>query len=137
MASKVQKESQADARLNANFNILIENELNAIGKLPPDLADRAMSLLEESMRHKMRCDDEINALEKQNLALKELDIRKYYNWSAFGMVGFFLFATIALIGGIVLAYYDKPTESYIAFGIAGASFMPRFVTEIRKLLGWQ
>lgn len=133
MANKVQKESvQADARLNANFNILIENELNAIGKLPPDLAERAMSLLEESMHHKMRCDDEIVAVEKQNLALKELEIRKYYNWSAFGMVCFFLFSIIALIGGVVLAYYDKPTESYIAFGIASVSFMPKFIKEMRK-----
>lgn len=53
-------------------NILIENELNAIGKLPPDLADRAMALLEKSANARIENDKAMIDLEKQNIELQEL-----------------------------------------------------------------
>lgn len=43
----------------------MENELNAIGKLPKPLANRAFALLEKTAEHKMQMDKEIIELEKQ------------------------------------------------------------------------
>ena len=131
MANKIQKKDEP-TQLSANFNILIENELNAIGKLPPDLANRAMDLLQESTHHRMQCDDKIIALEEKNLDLQELDTRKYYNYSLFGIIFFFLVSIIGIIGGVFLAYYDKSTESYIAFAIAFINLTPKLIKTLRK-----
>lgn len=76
MASNIQKKKTQASQVpftHFNQNILIENELNAIGKLPPDLAHRAMTLLENSANAKIENDKAIIALEKQNLDLQELD----------------------------------------------------------------
>ena len=116
-----------------NQNILIENELNAIGKLPPDLADRACPCLSKA-NAKIENDKAIIQLEKQNLDLQELDTRKYYAWSAFGMIGFFAISILSLIGGIFLAYFDKTTESYIAFAIAVINIAPKLLKEFIKQL---
>lgn len=135
MANITKRKSQNDEpNLSAHFNqtILIENELNAIGKLPPDLADRAMSLLENSANARIENDKAIIALEKQNLDLQELDTKKYYTWSALGMLGFFSVSVVSLLGGVFLAYFDKTTESYIVFAIAFANLTPKLLKELRR-----
>lgn len=131
MPNKIQKKDE-QTQLSANFNILIENELNAIGKLPPNLANQAMELLQESTHHRMQCDDKIITLEERNLDLQELDTRKYYNYSLFGMICFFLVSIIGIIGGVILAYHDKSTESYIAFAIAFINLAPKLIKTLRK-----
>ena len=93
-----------------------------------------MSLLEKSANAKIENDKAIIQLEKQNLDLQELDTRKYYAWSAFGMIGFFAISILSLIGGIFLAYFDKTTESYIAFAIAVINIAPKLLKEFIKQL---
>ncbi len=51
-------------QLNIQNNIFMGNELDAMGRLPEPLADRAMSLFEKTTEHKMQMDKEIIELEK-------------------------------------------------------------------------
>ncbi|WP_185157404.1 hypothetical protein [Campylobacter hepaticus] len=44
---------------NTQFNFLMENELNAIAKLPSDLANRTMTMLERSLEYKKDNDNKI------------------------------------------------------------------------------
>ena len=37
MPNNIKKNNKADTPFNAQFNVLIENELNAISKIPPDI----------------------------------------------------------------------------------------------------
>lgn len=127
------KSKESPQSLSTHFNaILIENELNAIGKLPSDLADRAMTLLEHSTKAKIENDKAIVDLEKKNLDLQELDTDKYYFWSGFGMLGFFAVSVFALVGGVILAYFDKTTESYVAFTIALINLAPKLLKELKR-----
>lgn len=136
MASNIQKKKTLSnpqiSPTHFSQNILIENELNAIGKLPPDLADRAMTLLEKSANARIENDKAIIDLEKQNIELQELDTKKYYTWSGFGMLGFFAVSILSLVGGVFLAYFDKTTKSYIAFAIAFANLTPKLLKELRR-----
>lgn len=68
MAKNISHSQKDKNDISANFtqNILIENELNAIGKLPYDLANRAMILLEKTTEHKMEIDNKIIDLEQGN-----------------------------------------------------------------------
>ncbi len=45
-------------------NIFIENELNAISKMPDSLAQRAFDLVEKTAEHRMQIDKEIIELER-------------------------------------------------------------------------
>ncbi|QYH11314.1 hypothetical protein A0056_005485 [Campylobacter jejuni] len=45
----------------------MENELNAIGKLPKDLADRIVAMLEKSLEYKKDNDNKILDLENKNI----------------------------------------------------------------------
>ncbi|GML87009.1 hypothetical protein P0Q10_08090 [Campylobacter jejuni] len=47
----------------------MENELNAIGKLPKDLADRIVAMLEKSLEYKKDNDNKILDLENKNIKL--------------------------------------------------------------------
>lgn len=53
----------------------MENELNAIGKLPEPLAQRAMNLLEKTAEYKMQIDREILELERQEQKNRVSDMR--------------------------------------------------------------
>lgn len=45
MPNNIKKNNKADTPFNAQFNVLIENELNAISKIPPEYIERAFNLL--------------------------------------------------------------------------------------------
>lgn len=53
----------------------MENELNAIGKLPEPLAQRTMNLLEKTAEYKMQIDREILELERQEQKNRVSDMR--------------------------------------------------------------
>ena len=47
-----QNKENPSQTFNTQLNFLMENELNAIGKLPKDLADRIVTMLEKSLEYK-------------------------------------------------------------------------------------
>lgn len=126
------KESQS---LQATFNVLIENELNAIGKLPPNLADRAMGLLEKSLEHKKQTDQSIIELERLNLCIEETNTRKYHFWSGLGVVCYFVLNALVFSGAVFLAYFDKTTESIMALAFVFVNFAPKVLKEWKKYKG--
>ncbi|RDU51717.1 hypothetical protein CQA49_08110 [Helicobacter sp. MIT 00-7814] len=128
----IKSEKSQNIDFNAQFNILIENELNAISKLNPRLANRAMKLLEDSLEHRKQCDKEIIELEKTNQKMQELETRKYYFWTGFGVFGFFFVFVLALCLGAFLAYFDKTIEAMIVFAIGFINILPKILRELRK-----
>lgn len=59
----------------------MENELNAIGKLPKDLADRIVAMLEKSLEYKKDNDNKILDLENKNIEMRKKDIKSYHFWN--------------------------------------------------------
>ncbi|HHW4172445.1 TPA: hypothetical protein ACUVF7_001805 [Campylobacter coli] len=51
----------------------MENELNAIGKLPKDLADGIVTMLEKSLEYKKDNDNKILDLENKNIEIRKND----------------------------------------------------------------
>ncbi|PAF41133.1 hypothetical protein BJI48_09010 [Helicobacter sp. 11S02596-1] len=105
----------------------MENELNTIGKLPSDLANRAMVLLEKTTDHKMNIDHKIIALEENNQKMTQYDMRKFYFWSGFGIVCAYalIFSSIGVC--IFLAYNDKPLTAIV-------SIIPGVLTAITEII---
>ena len=65
-------------QLNIQNNVFMENELNAIAKLPEPLAEWAMTLLEKTSEHKMQVDKEILELERQEQKNRTSSMRWFY-----------------------------------------------------------
>lgn len=69
-AKKEDKNTEIPSQtFNTQLNFLMENELNAIGKLPKDLADRIVTMLEKSLEYKKDNDNKILDLENKNIKL--------------------------------------------------------------------
>ena len=112
-------------QLNIQNNIFMENELNAIGKLPEPLAQRAMNLLEKTAEHKMQIDKEILELERQEQKNRLSDMRWFYSLQGLGAIT----AAIFILGSLgIFAYLvinDKPN--------AWLSLIPAIITSVVKL----
>lgn len=112
-------------QLNIQNNIFMENELNAISKLPEHLAQRAMNLLEKTAEHKMQIDREILELERQEQKNRVSDRRWFYSLQGLGAIT----AVIVIVGslgfGAYLAINDKPN--------AWLSLIPAIITSVVKL----
>lgn len=103
----------------------MENELNAIGKLPEPLANRAFALLEKTAEHKMQIDKEIIELEKQEQKNRVSDNRWFYCLQGLGAVTAFIFIVGSLGIFAYLVIQDKPN--------AWLSLLPVIITSITKL----
>lgn len=103
----------------------MENELNAIGKLPEPLANRAFALLEKTAEHKMQMDKEIIELEKQEQKNRVSDSRWFYRLQGLGAVTAFIFIVGSLGIFAYLVIQDKPN--------AWLSLLPAIITSITKL----
>ena len=112
-------------QLNIQNNIFMENELNAIGRLPEPLAQRAMDLLEKTSEHKMQIDKEIIQLEKQEQKNRKNIMHWFYGLQSLGAIT----ALIVIIGSLAIFAYlilnDKP-NSWL-------SLIPAIITSVGKL----
>lgn len=132
MPNNIKKNNKADTPFNAQFNVLIENELNAISKIPPEYIERAFNLLEQSLEHKKQIDNEIINLENRELDIKQEDTKKYYFWSGAGILLSNTISLAALIAGIALSFYGYEVQSFIAFGIFALNALPKILKAFRK-----
>lgn len=112
-------------QLNIQNNIFMENELNAIGKLPEPLANRAFALLEKTAEHKMQIDKEIIELEKQEQKNRASDSRWFYCLQGLGAITAFIFIVWSLGIFVYLIIQNKPN--------AWLSLLPVIITSIAKL----
>ena len=94
--------------INIQNNIVMSNELDAIGRLPKPLADRAMNLLEKTTEHKMQTDREVIEIEKKEQKNRENYMYKFYTLQSLGV----LISSICILGSMglfaYLAMQDKP-----------------------------
>lgn len=129
MAKNISHSQKDKNDISANFtqNILIENELNAIGKLPYDLANRAMILLEKTTEHKMEIDNKIIDLEQGNQQITKDEMNKFYFWSGFGVVCTYLIIFCSIFACIFLAYNDQTMTAIIGI-------IPGILTSATQLL---
>lgn len=79
---KPQGQKETQVTYNAQFNLLIENELNAISKMNPEYADKAFDLLNKTIEYRNANDREVIELEKREITIKEADNKRFY----FGLV---------------------------------------------------
>ncbi|HGH3987092.1 TPA: hypothetical protein ACJISN_001765 [Campylobacter coli] len=68
-----QNKENPSQTFNTQLNFLMENELNAIGKLPKDLADGIVTMLEKSLEYKKDNDNKILDLENKNIEIRKND----------------------------------------------------------------
>ena len=129
---KHQNEREIPNIYNTQFNLLMENEFNAISKMRPEYADKAFELLNKTIDFRNANDKEIIELEKRNLKISEDDNRRFYFWSGFGMVVASIISTTALVGGIILGVNGYNTESIIAFLVAAFNIAPKFIQSFKK-----
>lgn len=94
--------------INIQNNVIMSNELDAIGRLPEPLAHRAMNLLEKATEHKMQMDKEIIELEKTEQKHRESNSRLSYILQGFGVLTSFVFIVGSLILFAYLVLQDKP-----------------------------
>ncbi|EAJ3000912.1 hypothetical protein DCO15_09460, partial [Campylobacter coli] len=76
-----QNKENPSQTFNTQLNFLMENELNAIGKLPKDLAGRIVTMLEKSLEYKKDNDNKILDLENKNIEIRKKDIKSYHFWN--------------------------------------------------------
>ncbi|MDE5592194.1 MAG: hypothetical protein K2I63_04505 [Helicobacter sp.] len=103
----------------------MENELNAIAKLPEPLAERAMNLLEKTSEHKKQMDKEIIELEKQEQKNRTSNNRWFYALQGLGAIAAFIFIVGSLGIFAYLVIQDKPN--------AWLSLLPAIITSLIKL----
>lgn len=129
---KTPKASQdSDIAIKAQFNVLMPNELNAIGNLPEPLADRAMSILEKSLEYRKDNDDKVIELEKVNLNIKAKDLKATHFLNALGIISFICIVLVSLALGVFLMKEDMQTASYFSFSVAILALFPRIIESIR------
>lgn len=121
-----------NATYNAQFNILMESELNAISKLPPELATRAMNILEETSRHRMKIDEKIVSLEETNQAMKDSERKSFYFWSGLGVVVYCFIALVSLFSALFLFYLEKYNEGLVMLFIGGLNLLPKVIKSLKK-----
>ncbi|RDU58765.1 hypothetical protein [Helicobacter marmotae] len=112
-------------QLNIQNNIFMENELNAIRKLPEPLANRAFALLEKTAEHKMQMDREILELEKQEQKNRVSDSHWFYRLQSLGAITAFIYIVGSLGIFAYLVIQDKPN--------AWLSLLPAIITSVAKL----
>ncbi|MBZ7942824.1 MULTISPECIES: hypothetical protein [Campylobacter] len=118
---------------NTQLNFLMENELNAIGKLPsPDLQNRAMTVIEKSLEYKKDNDNKILDLENKNLEIKKKDMQSYHFWNGFGMISFLIITCLFEGAGVYLITNGYDTGSYFSFAIGILPFLPKIIDSIKK-----
>ena len=129
------KQESIVTQFNQQNNILVENELNAIGKLnqiSPELADRAMTQWEKSLAHRNECDKRVIALEENEQKMREKETSLYYGWTGFGMIAFYVFSLIVFGGGVWLTIEDHPLQGLGAMGFSFIFTLPRIYRELKK-----
>lgn len=102
-------------QLNIQNNIFMGNELDAMGRLPEPLADRAMSLFEKTTEHKMQMDKEIIELEKAEQKDRRSNMHWFYSLQGLGALSAFIFIVGSLIIFAYLVVQDKPNALAIAY----------------------
>ncbi|WP_276882261.1 hypothetical protein [Campylobacter cuniculorum] len=121
-----------------NTQFVIETELDAIGKLSkesPELADRAMKLLEESLEHRKCNDKQILSLEQQNLKIKEKNFRSFHFWNGFAMISHFIITCLFWSGGIYLLINGYELGAYFNFALGGIlPFLPKISVLLKNKL---
>lgn len=127
-----QNKETSQQTFNTQLNFLMENELNAIGKLPPDLADRAMKILEKSLEDRKDTDNKILELERQNLNIKEKDVKAYHFWNGFGMVSFVGITCVFAGAGIYLITNKYDVAGYFSFAVGVLTLLPRIIDSFKK-----
>lgn len=106
-------------------NIFIENELNAISKMPDSLAQRAFDLVEKTAEHRMQIDKEIIELERQEQKNRASHTRWFYALQGLGAITAFVFIVGSLGIFAFLVIEDKPN--------AWLSLLPAIITSVIKL----
>ncbi|WP_279177014.1 hypothetical protein [Campylobacter insulaenigrae] len=117
---------------NTQFNFLMENELNAIAKLPSDLADRTMTMLEKSLEYKKDNDNKILDLENKNLEIRREDIKSYHLWNGFGMVSFLLITIASISVGLYLILNGHNDGAYFSFILGVLALLPKVFDSIKN-----
>lgn len=103
----------------------MENELNAIGKLPESLAQRAMDLLEKTAEHKMQIDKGILELEKQEQKNRKSSMNWFYGLQGLGAIT----ASIVILGSLGIFTYLLLNDKQEAW----LSLIPAVITSVVKL----
>lgn len=127
-----QNKEASQQTFNTQLNFLMENELNAIGKLPPDLADRAMKILEKSLEYRKDTDDKILNLEQQNLNIRKKDMKAYRFWNGFGMVSFLVITCVFAGAGVYLITSGYNTAGYFVFAFEALTLLPKIIDSFKK-----
>lgn len=129
------KQESVLTQFNQQNNILVENELNAIAKLhhaSPELADRAMKLLETNIEHRNQCDKEVIAIEKQEQNMREKDMKSYYRWIGFGSVASYIFPLVIFGGGVWLTMNGYTNQGWGAIGFSFVFSSPKILGSFKK-----
>ncbi|EJG3304318.1 hypothetical protein M9128_001280 [Campylobacter coli] len=122
-----QNKENPSQTFNTQLNFLMENELNAIGKLPKDLADRIMTMLEKSLEYKKDNDNKILDLENKNIEIRKKDIKSYHFWNGFGMVSFLLITITSICAGLYLILNGHNEGAYFAFILGALTLLPKII----------
>ncbi|HDZ4931866.1 TPA: MnhB domain-containing protein [Campylobacter jejuni] len=132
-AKKEDKNTEIPSQtFNTQLNFLMENELNAIGKLPKDLADRIVTMLEKSLEYKKDNDNKILDLENKNIEIRKKDIKSYHLWNGFGMVSFLLITIISIGVGLYLILNGHNEGGYFAFILGVLALSPKIIDSIKN-----
>ncbi|EJN3952352.1 hypothetical protein NP622_000458 [Campylobacter jejuni] len=127
-----QNKENPSQTFNTQLNFLMENELNAIGKLPKDLADRIVTMLEKSLEYKKDNDNKILDLENKNIEIRKKDIKSYHFWNGFGMVSFLLITITSICVGLYLILNGHNEGAYFAFILGALTLLPKIIDSIKN-----
>ncbi|HEG0354483.1 TPA: hypothetical protein SB347_000485 [Campylobacter coli] len=127
-----QNKENPSQTFNTQLNFLMENELNAIGKLPKDLADRIVTMLEKSLEYKKDNDNKILDLENKNIEIRKKDIKSYHFWNGFGMVSFLLITITSICVGLYLILNGHNKGAYFAFILGALTLLPKIIDSIKN-----
>jgi len=117
----------AQQQLNIQQNVFMENEINAICKLPEPLAERAMILLEKNVEYQRHISEEIIELERQEQKNRQSDMKSFYVLQGLGAISAFLVIMVCIGLFVYLVLNDKPYPWIPA--------IPAIITAVVKLGG--
>lgn len=125
---KTHKPTTNPKTFNTQLNVLMESELNAMSKLSPELANRVMDVIERSLEYKKDTDNQILNLEKENLKIKEKDMRYFHTFNFLGLISFILIFLSSLGVGTYLLQRGYETAAYFSYIVALLSILPKFIS---------
>lgn len=112
LKNPAQEKSNISLNNQIQNNFFIDTEINAISKLSPELADRAMSILENSLKHKIDIDNKIIQGEDYEQKARILNMKLIHWYNFIGQFIAFLLTFAGVAGTTTLLILNK--EWYIS-----------------------